>query len=336
MFKAKLAAAAEKQTTIVVLGDSIAHGAHGNAQNFTYYFTAALQAKYGVGSDVTSKNFLDARSLVSDACFQLGTWTPVLHYGLTEETFGAAATSSSTSSSMNCGFRGDTIRVIAYTSSASKAGSVRIDKQARTAQLCFQSSNRPLACMNEYHVSGPDVAHELEVTPGQDGDLNFMSEWATIGNTGVALLNAAIPQTTSQLVGDPSHHDWLKLVPNIGLVIYEYGQNDIDYPSSRYAANVESVFADLKQAGVPVLVLAAEWGKQTCGTNSCRDKLDWILKQKALKYGYPFLNIHSRWGSFEEGNAKGFFLDSIHPSEAGDRDITQFLITSIFPHGIGN
>jgi hypothetical protein len=326
-FRAGLANATATPLNVLVIGDSIFAGTGASPSapyGGPYEFVYGLQMRGGYHTQPQSSPFSFASNWT-----QAGTWTDVA-VGPNTGTFYTTLRASGNSNTRTFTTQGDMITLFYYTYTDSAAFAVSVDSVSQG--IIGGSTTNSYTIASHAFTGFTNTLHTVVVTAPASNACYPFAQYGTVNATGVGIINAAVSGTSSNLVSTAAQYNWIAGFPNLGLIIYEFGQNDIAvYTPSQYQANVDAFFSWASSSGYSLLAVSSEWPSSECGTYSCRDQLDPILASEAQLYGFPYISIKQRWGTYAQAQPLGLYLGdgSVHPSQVGHNDIADYLLSTM-------
>jgi lysophospholipase L1-like esterase len=186
--------------------------------------------------------------------------------------------------------------------------------------------------------------HVIKVTAPASGNVHLLGISSEASATGLQVYNVSTPSANTEYYNSTSKLSWLSQVPNLSLIVYPLGTNDVQVMSvATTQANV-SAFLSYAQANFPntgVLFVTEPPRQAACtpgGQYACQSDVDNILKTTAYANGFPFLSLTDRWSNWATANAAGFMFDAVHPSTVGHADINAMVgdfLAESYATGVG-
>jgi lysophospholipase L1-like esterase len=329
------AALANCNGAIAVLGDSIGHGA--GASTFTSGWAWQLNNVFAPRCGQYAGGLYTVGN--GDGYTFAGTWSPYTAAGPAQTSgtpLAAARTAGSGATAQAALPPGTIYDIWYYTDTDTASGfSVQVDGGAATT---YGNATSPQPVIAKATISGLTYGpHTIKVTAPTTGNIHLLgisSEFSN--NSGIQVYNVSTPSANTEYYNSAAKLSWLTQVPNLSLVIYPLGTNDVQlFTPAQTQANISATVAYIQAnlPNVPILFVTEPPRQAACtrGPLDCQSDVDAILRTTAGINGYPFLSLTERWGSWANANAAGFMSDGIHPSTAGHADYNALVADFLAP-----
>ncbi|OXS77962.1 SGNH/GDSL hydrolase family protein [Domibacillus enclensis] len=115
------------------------------------------------------------------------------------------------------------------------------------------------------------------------------------------------------------------------LFVMALGANDYtqNTPLATYEEKVR-IAIEAAQPGASVLLLATGGNSSTSTDGGRYEAQKAVLKNLAKEYDCAFVDVDAYWGGYTEGNAQGYYADTIHPTEKGHTSMADLLTPILF------
>jgi lysophospholipase L1-like esterase len=332
-----------KAVRIGLIGDSWTAGAGFTSVSnvWAQRLQKALQTQFGYHGTgfIAPYNALGSIT-INSGCVNVNSLGPYQTVGTSFSSLYQCAGSSNTATISS--FYGDTLKVYYATSTDSGSGfTVAIDGGSATTYGAATSGSVTAATAS---ISATAGWHTAVITFPASGNCYLAGiEW-TYGTTGVTLDNyghgsavmGAFGATTSTQMAflnyaNGGSGDNLYVI-SLGVNDFGGGTTLANYQS--YLSNIISyIQTNWPQAGI-VILDQGNVGEASGGFTQAQYRA--IERSTALSNGLGYLSVADRWGSYSNANSMGLmFTDTIHPNDAGHRDIAQMVLNQLVDMGNG-
>lgn len=231
---------------------------------------------------------------------------------------------------------GDTLWI--YWASCPDSHPFTVSIDGKSQGVFGQSPSSACTATRTQVYRGPLGMHALTITPTSGNAYLYAAEW-TAGKGGIEVDNLAVGGATTTFFAGPRKLAYLRVTPNVALVIIALGINDYIHGvrPAEYRANLLAIAGGIRQSFPRVSILIVNQYR-VFGDNR-RNSLgllqsDYraIAKQVAGQQGLGYVDIADAWGSFESENAHRLLThDAVHPSDAGGRQFSCELERVLLP-----
>lgn len=312
--------------SVAVLGDSVGHGV--GASPFTAGWTWQLNNLFAPKCGATAGGLYTVGN--GDGYTFVGTWTPYTSAGPNQSTGTAISAARSAGSSATASVTmpsGTIYDVWYYTDADTVSGfTVQVDGGGGTIYGNATSGTPSIA---KATIGGLSYfPHVIKITAPASGNIHLLGISSEVNaSAGIQVYNVSTPSANTEYYNSAAKLSWLTQVPNLSLIIYSLGTNDVSTNTSVVTqANLNATLSYIQATFPSIAVLfVTEPPRQTACTsspsNECQPDIDAILRSTAAVNNYPFLSVSERWKNWATANSVGFMFDAVHPSTSGHSDI---------------